>query len=120
MVVLYLSLWTGFIRKFKSAWKPRLIHLFATILFSGLIAFYVPAKIRSLNEARRDRLITNRFTMNIPNAAVYDFDKLYKRSLVFDIFVVKPKDSDNEKTVFLIDNIEYPENQLEQDFAIEV
>ena len=120
MVVLYVSLWTGFIRSFKSAWKPQLIHLFVTILFSGLLAFYVPAKIRSINEAKRDRLITNRFTMDIPNAVVYDSDHLEKISLVFDVFVVRPRGSDNEKTIFLIDNIEYPENELEQKFQLEL
>ena len=44
--------------------------------------------------------------MDIPNAVVYDYDPLEKRSMVFDVFVVRPRGSDNEKTIFLIDNIE--------------
>ncbi len=115
-----MGMWTGFVRKFKSAWKFQLIHLFVTILFSGLLAIYVPIKIRSLNEAKRNRLVTNRFTMNIPNAAVYDPDRLEKRSLVFDVFVLRPKNPVTSQVVYLVDNVEVSENELEQEFQLQL
>jgi len=88
--------------------------LAATLILSGLFALYVPANIKNINKFKSDALISNRFTFDVPYADSSVYNRLYKRSLTFDIFIVRSKDLNNKKLIFLMENIEVLEEGLER------
>jgi biopolymer transport protein ExbD len=114
MVVLYLSIWTGILRKYKSMWKFLGQHFIFTIMLAAILALYVPQSVNSVTNLVRSNQIVNKYSFDPPCSNIHYPNRIEKLSLAMDIHVVRSKDSTCTAIKYLINKTEYSKDQFKK------